>query len=83
MTDDSSDRQKEKAGTAAVFLWLGIGLYVFASTQAASFLSWQSLAFFVGGTLAAALLFGLPGLFIPAVMMVPMMFILLIMISRG
>ncbi|MFY2826185.1 MULTISPECIES: hypothetical protein [Ruegeria] len=31
----------------------------------------------------SALLFGLPGLYIPAVMMVPMMFILLILISRG
>ena len=58
--DDSSNRQKERAGVTAVFLWLGIGLYVFATTQSASFLSWQSLVYFVGGTLVAALLFGLP-----------------------
>lgn len=31
----------------------------------------------------SALLFGLPGLYIPAVMMVPMMFVILILISRG
>jgi hypothetical protein len=29
------------------------------------------------------LLFGLPGLYIPAVMMVPVMFLILILISRG
>lgn len=31
----------------------------------------------------SALLLGLPGLYIPAVMMVPMMFLILILISRG
>jgi len=31
----------------------------------------------------SALLFGLPGLYIPAVMMVPVMFLILILISRG
>ncbi|MBO9446189.1 hypothetical protein [Ruegeria sp. R14_0] len=31
----------------------------------------------------SALLFGLPGLYIPAVMMVPVMFLILLLISRG
>ncbi len=31
----------------------------------------------------SALVFGLPGLYIPAVMMVPVMFLILILISRG
>ncbi|MEO1108429.1 MAG: hypothetical protein AAFX90_10955 [Pseudomonadota bacterium] len=31
----------------------------------------------------SALLFGLPGLYIPAVLMVPIMFLILILISRG
>ena len=31
----------------------------------------------------SALLFGLPGLYIPALMMVPVMFLVLILISRG
>lgn len=31
----------------------------------------------------SAMLFGLPGLYIPAVLMVPVMFVLLILISRG
>jgi len=48
---------------AAVFLWLGIGLYVFAAIETASFVSWQSLVYFVGGTLIAALIFGLPAYF--------------------
>lgn len=31
----------------------------------------------------SALVFGLPGLYIPAVMMVPLMFLILVLISRG
>ena len=31
----------------------------------------------------SVMLFGLPGLYIPAVMMVPVMFLILILISRG
>jgi hypothetical protein len=54
------NKQKESAGVAAVFLWLGIGLLTFATHEAAAFLSWQSALFFLGGTLVAALVFGLP-----------------------
>lgn len=58
--DEFSNKQKERAGVAAVLLWLGIGLYVFATSTTASFFSWKTALFFGGGTLAAALVFGLP-----------------------
>ncbi|WP_209504235.1 MULTISPECIES: hypothetical protein [unclassified Ruegeria] len=47
----------------------------------------EDLYYTVGAVLSmwgcSAMVFGLPGLYIPALMMVPVMFLVLILISRG
>ncbi|WP_208350206.1 hypothetical protein [Pseudaestuariivita rosea] len=44
---------------------------------------YYALITFVSSWLSAILIFGYPGLIIPALMLVPLMFIALILISRG
>ena len=56
--DDFYDSQRAKAGKYATFLWLGIGVYHFATSDVASFLTWQAAVYFIGGMFAAALIFG-------------------------
>lgn len=57
--DDFYDRQKQMHGTGAMFLWIIAGVYLFWTNEAASFLSWQALVFFIVGMFAAALVFGM------------------------
>lgn len=42
----------------ATTIWLGCGVYLFATVDAASFLSWQAPVYFVVGMFVAALVFG-------------------------
>ncbi|NSX54693.1 hypothetical protein [Parasulfitobacter algicola] len=44
---------------------------------------YYALVIFLASWLSAILLFGYPGLIIPALLMVPTMFVVLILISRG
>ncbi|WP_227267355.1 hypothetical protein [Roseobacter weihaiensis] len=44
---------------------------------------WFALIGFVSLWLSSALVFGLPGLYLPAVMLVPVIFVLLLLITRG
>ncbi|WP_300039186.1 hypothetical protein [uncultured Roseobacter sp.] len=44
---------------------------------------WFALILFVSLWMCSALIFGLPGLYLPAVAMVPVIFILLLMITWG
>src|SRR5712691_12158709 len=53
------DKQKETHGGWATFAWIGSGLYLFATTEGAHFLSWQAAVFFLVGTFVAALGFGI------------------------
>lgn len=56
--DDFYDKQKEVHGKWATFVWIGSGVYLFATVDAASLLSWQAAVYFVVGMFAAALAFG-------------------------
>ncbi|TXG96787.1 MAG: hypothetical protein E6R08_08575 [Nevskiaceae bacterium] len=61
MTDASivsADKNKEAAGGVSCLLWIGTGIYYFATTDQASFFSWQALVFFIGGAFGSALLIG-------------------------
>lgn len=46
-----TENKKEAAGRIASLLWIATGIYYFASTEAAAFLSWQAAAFFWVGRL--------------------------------
>ena len=59
MTVDLYEKQKETHGTWATWAWIGSGAYLFATTEGASFISWQTPVFFLVGTFVAALVFGL------------------------
>ncbi|MET3332477.1 MULTISPECIES: hypothetical protein [Bradyrhizobium] len=50
--------KKEAAGRIASLIWIATGIYYFASTEAAAFLSLQAAVFFIGGIFGAALVFG-------------------------
>jgi len=52
-------KQRQTAARWACASWIVSGLYLFASTPAASFLSIKALLFFVVGTFAASLTIGL------------------------
>ncbi|MFT4119746.1 hypothetical protein [Bradyrhizobium sp.] len=54
----TDDKKKEAAGRIAALLWIATGVYYFATTPVAPFLSWQAAVFFLGGMFAAALIFG-------------------------
>lgn len=57
-TAATEDKKKEAAGRTAAALWIATGVYYLTFTEAAAFVSWQAAAFFVGGTFAAAVVFG-------------------------
>lgn len=44
---------------------------------------WFAIIGFISLWLSSALVFGLPGLYIPALMMVPVMFVVLLLISKA
>lgn len=54
----TEEKKKEAGGRTASLLWIATGIYYFATTETASFLSWQAAVFFVGGMFAAAFIFG-------------------------
>ncbi len=61
MTDTGDDpyrKQKQSAGTFAVFVWLLSGVYLFWVDPTANFLSWQSATYFIAGMFVAAIVFG-------------------------
>lgn len=57
----AAEKNKEAAGGVSCMLWIFTGIYYFASTPQAHFISWQALMFFVGGGFASALLIGAAG----------------------
>ncbi len=54
----AADKNKEAAGGVSCMLWIITGIYYFATTPQAHFISWQSLVFFVGGAFASAFVIG-------------------------
>ncbi|WP_375228654.1 hypothetical protein [Roseobacter sp. S98] len=44
---------------------------------------WFALIFFFSSWMSSALIFGLPGLYLPALALVPVIFVLLLMITWG
>lgn len=59
MSAEIIERRKDNAGSTAMVLWIGIGIYLFAVTEKALFISWQAGVFFVVGMFAASLIFGM------------------------
>lgn len=57
-----SNRPEDFPGYFATILWVGIGVFLFWTTPGATFFSWQALVYFLIGTAAAAVLFGLVGM---------------------
>lgn len=54
----TAEKNKEAAGGVACMFWIFTGIYFFATTPQAHFISWQALVFFVGGAFASALVIG-------------------------
>jgi hypothetical protein len=52
-------KAKEGMGAFATFVWIGSGIYLYATAEGVTFFSWSALAFFVVGMFVAAALFGL------------------------
>jgi hypothetical protein len=59
--NDNPVRQRQALGSRVTIIWLVSGIILFATHEPASFLSWQALVYFLPGTFAAALVFGLLG----------------------
>ncbi len=57
-----SNRPEEFPGYFATILWVGVGVWLFWTTPGAAFLSWQTLVYFVLGTVGIGILFGMIGL---------------------
>jgi hypothetical protein len=57
--EDMYEKQKQTAGSFAMFLWVGIGIYLFATNDAAYFISWQGAIYFIGGMFASAMVLGI------------------------
>jgi hypothetical protein len=55
------DQQKQTHGSWAMIVWIAAGIYLFATTGNAKFLSWQAALYFVGGMFGSALVFGAIG----------------------
>jgi hypothetical protein len=56
--DSLYDKQKEAHGKWATMVWIGSGIYLFATDPAAHFFSWQAIVFFIVGMFLAAIVFG-------------------------
>lgn len=54
----AKEANRETAGKLATFVWIASGIYLFATSPKASFISWQSLVFFVVGMFVAAVVLG-------------------------
>ena len=57
-----TSRPDEFPGFFATVLWVGVGVFLFWTTPGAAFLSWQAFVYFVIGTAAIGLFFGLVGM---------------------
>lgn len=55
---DAFDKQKSTHGSLATFVWIGSGIYLFASSPDASVFSWQAAGFVFVGMFIAAVVFG-------------------------
>ena len=55
-------RPEDFPGFFATVLWVGVGVFLFWTTPGAAFLTWQALIYFVIGTIAIGILFGIIGL---------------------
>jgi hypothetical protein len=55
------DQQKETHGKFATFVWIASGIYLFASSDEISLISWQAAIFIFVGMFFAALVFGILG----------------------
>lgn len=55
-------RPEDFPGFFATVLWVGVGVFLFWTTPGAGFLSWQAFVYFVIGTIAIGILFGIVGL---------------------
>ncbi|MCH9809332.1 MAG: hypothetical protein K0U74_16525 [Alphaproteobacteria bacterium] len=55
-------RPEDFPGFFPTVLWVGIGVFLFWTTPGAAFLSWQTLVYFVVGTIAVGILFGVIGM---------------------
>ncbi|MBU1209779.1 MAG: hypothetical protein KJ587_00720 [Alphaproteobacteria bacterium] len=57
-----ANRPEDFPGYFATVLWVGVGVWLFWTTPGAAFLSWQALVYFVLGTLAVGIVFGVAGM---------------------
>ena len=55
-------RPEDFPGFFATVLWVGVGVFLFWTTPGAGFLTWQAFVYFVIGTIAIGILFGIVGL---------------------
>ncbi|MDD4456548.1 MAG: hypothetical protein PHC98_03070 [Syntrophotalea acetylenica] len=56
--DNGYEKQKEAHGGWATIVWIASGIYFFATSPTATFISWQALVYFVVGMFIAAAVFG-------------------------
>ena len=52
-------RQRETIAAFAAAAWLVSGIFLFGTSETASFLTWQAAVYFIVGTSIAAVLFGI------------------------
>ncbi|KUO68817.1 MAG: hypothetical protein APF80_03665 [Alphaproteobacteria bacterium BRH_c36] len=57
-----SNRPEDFPGYFATILWVGVGVWLFWTTPGGAFLSWQALVYFIFGTLAVGIVFGVVGM---------------------
>lgn len=62
MTSAQKYRPEDFPGYFATVMWVGIGVWLFWITPEASFFTWQAVVYFLVGTFAAGLVFGVLGL---------------------
>ena len=51
--------QKKLYGAFASYVWLGCGIWLFATEPSLNFISWLALAYFAVGTFIAGIVFGI------------------------
>lgn len=56
-----SNRPEDFPGFFPTVLWVGVGVFLFWTTPQSAFLSWQALVYFVFGTIAVGIVFGVLG----------------------
>ena len=56
---DRYEKDKETEGKFAAIVWLLSGVYLFWTSEKASFLTWQAAVYFIVGMFVAATVFGI------------------------